>query len=198
MPAAYPKSADVIMLLKDLEISTPSALRLDNLLQQAIAQFERRTGWMPFLATDGTRFFDPDGSHNVQLDAGLLSATSVVFNGRTLVAGNDYWLKPSNIAPYQWIRFAQTLSGKPQSIVVTGSWGFSTTIPGDVYQCIIRLAALPILADHLTSVTGGAVQWSEGSASEEFGEQPLLGVFREWHDYTDLVVSAYKRVTVGL
>ena len=105
---------------------TLSLLDLNAQIDASIAEWERRTRWVPFLATTQTRWFDPPGANRGQggvgygglgglgggslggsnllfLDAGLLSVTSVATHltdtdmaGTVQLEKRDFWLSPTS------------------------------------------------------------------------------------------------------
>ena len=99
-----------------------------------------------------TRYFTDDDIASdgiLWLDNPLLTVTTLT-NGdadATVIASADYWLRPRNESPYWYIKlkdggtttyFEFTTDGE---ISVAGTWGYTTTAPGIVVQCVMRLAA---------------------------------------------------------
>lgn len=145
-------------------------------INSAVSEFERRTGWDPFLATSSTtevRTFDaPYHDGYLDLEGGLLTLTSVTVSGTAQVLDTNVFLRPSNAVrrgmPYTQLQFpylGHTLYGLPNRIAVTGKWGRVTTLPADVWFAVLRYAQV------LTLTSGNQDQditsWSEDGFSEQ-------------------------------
>ena len=130
--AYYPRQEHLELFLRSTGLPAlqndvaRSLLDLNTQIGAAIEEWERRTKWVPFLATDQTRFFDPPGANRGQggvgfgglggigggslggsnllfLEAGLLAVTSVATNltlddpvGSVLTEKRDFWLNPTS------------------------------------------------------------------------------------------------------
>src|SRR5258708_1585837 len=109
---AYPLDADISALVTNSGVTLPSGFVFTGYADAAQAEFEARTGRIPFLedASDVSRTFDPPGDRphsdsyvqsfggqrRLELHAGLLSVTSLVGPGRTFVQDTDFRLMPVN------------------------------------------------------------------------------------------------------
>ena len=206
----YPTDKDLSEALKESGVLTlPSQARMQALIKAAANQFELRTGWLPFLGQVQSRSFDPPGvkvsqtayygggDRKLVLDAGLVTLYSLQVNGTPLVQNKDFWLRPANTAPTQYIEFQISQYGLPLSITVSGLWGYSATLPEDAWLAIIRLAQIDLTGEYLQLSTGGLVKWSEGSVSEEYGSKPLEGVLQGYKTYVDKIIQTYRRIGVG-
>lgn len=82
------------------------------------------------------------------LDKDLLAVTTLLNGAGISIPSNAYWLMPRNKQPAYGI-YLRPDSGyywgnhfSPyEEIVVTGSWGYSTTPPADIVHAAIRVAA---------------------------------------------------------
>lgn len=207
---AYPTNKDLEQALKSAGFtSIPEPARLNALVNAAITQFERRTGWLPFLSSGTTtsRVFDPSivipfssygnpGSSIIRLDQGLLNLEYVKVNGATRALNQDFYLYPSNRSPIVQIQFLFPVIGLPQSIEVNGTWGYSTTIPDDAWLAILRIAMIEVASEYLVNITGGLIEWNEGAAKESYGERPLAHIIDIWRDFTDKTITSYERKDV--
>ena len=130
----------------------------------AIRDWERETGWSPFIkdAVDRTEWYDPPraGSFGCILDLrkGLLSSTSIVIGcqpdgtgGTVAVNSVDFLYGPYDGGlsenPYTELRFLRVPYGGPRSIKIVGRFGYADDCPEDAYQAILFRAAamaLPI------------------------------------------------------
>jgi hypothetical protein len=193
-------------------MKVPSSQRLESLAKAAARHFEKETGWIPFLAspTPSTRQFDPPGIENaymasvrggsrvLELDGGLISVVSITVAGTTYVPGTDCWLKPANSEAKSFIEFGKPIFGLPQSISITGVWGFSVQVPDDAWLAILRLAAISAMDDYVASQTGGMEEWAEGDAREKYGESPMQSTINDFREHAASVIRSYRRVTVGV
>jgi uncharacterized phiE125 gp8 family phage protein len=106
-----------------------------------------------FVAEAGARVYDARGQHITPhlllLDADILSVTSITNGDGTAISPDDVVLRPPNYPPYFGISLKDetglrwTYSGSPQAAIsVTGTWGYSATVPEVIAQAAIRIAAL--------------------------------------------------------
>jgi hypothetical protein len=219
---AYPIVADLDSYLRALGILSDADLAaflanvdLEGLIEAAVDAWEMDTGWIPFLrdSTPVSRRFDPPGpnrrtvsrgGHNrLDLAAGLLEVTAFVTGysstdaGTAAVLEDDYWLWPANAAienrPWTLVEFAASSWGGPQSIQITGYWGYSATIPGDAWQAILRQAGLLAYSEITLQLTGGMVGWSEADVKEEYDLSPLELHRKAWQEQWDRAVNRYRR-----
>jgi hypothetical protein len=202
---------DVTALLENLDLS--------SIADAAKAAWEADTGWKPFLrdATPVSRRFDAPGpnrgrmtrggAQRLELDAGLLQITAFVTGysaslvepdaGDALVVEDDYWLWPPNAAledrPYTAIEFAGYQWGIPQSVRVTGYWGYSANIPHDAWEAILRQAGLLAYSELTLQVTGAMAGWSEADVKEQYDLSPLELHRKAWEMQWDRAVNRYRR-----
>jgi len=75
------------------------------------------------------------------------TGTHSVICGGTLISGANYWLVPRNVGPpYHGILLKTDISDYWQwdidgEVSVTGTWGYSTTVPNDIRRATAVLAA---------------------------------------------------------
>jgi hypothetical protein len=171
--ARYPQESDLRLRIRSLGVLDPDTQEaaLDGMAlaakaSAASAEWEKRSGWNPFLAAaaDTTRYYDPPGPNGqsagggsgwtrgggrrLVLDAGLVSLTSILTGytttdaGTALTVNEDFWLMPeqaaSEGAPYEWIEFVARQFGPPRSVVVTGKCGFCLELPADVFEAVLQ------------------------------------------------------------
>jgi hypothetical protein len=174
--AATPTTTDLTTLLSSLPvpITLPGGFDVASEVAAAIQEFNERLGYLPVFQTDATptvRNFDPPGPDNknlivggsqtLLLGNGLVSCTSI-YNGvdpansdagESLIYQQDYWLEPAQAPqtqpfpePYTSVKFAAVQRGLPQSIVVTGIWGYCQgTIPDDIWLAMLNFCAGNVL-----------------------------------------------------
>lgn len=213
MPAAYPTDAEIAAFLLSDGITVPAGYAVSGYAESASSEFEQETGYVPFLSSgvDSPRTFDPPGAAPLPsgysatfggrrillLRAGLLVLTSVVSNGAALPA-TQYRLLPLNSLvinrPYQVVEFLVPIWGPASSLVLTGHWGFSATVPDDVFQAILRIAAANILRDMGEANLLTPNKWVDGVSSESFDTDRYSNYGKAWHAYADRVISRYKRI----
>jgi hypothetical protein len=110
--------------------------------QKVIEDYTGRT----FEASDGTRYYDASyvEGDTLLLDADLISLTSLTNGDGTEIPSEGCWLLPRNSPPYYAIRLKSSYSwtfDTDGEIIVTGSWGYSTTPPATITHATIRLVA---------------------------------------------------------
>lgn len=210
MPAAMPVSSDVTNLLADAGVTAPSNATVAAALAAAIATWNSMTGYEPFLAASATRYFDPPGgsprgfaspkggSNVLRFDCGLVSLTSLSVAGVSKTQGTDFWLKPANKAasgkPYEWAEFSAPLYGKPNDVVVVGSWGYSATVPDDAWNAVLELAAAIAVAGPNVKASGGVLSYTIGSqVSETFAQSPFKAAIDQWLSDASLCAKGYAR-----
>jgi hypothetical protein len=176
-------------------------------IQGAIAEFNRRTGWHPFVNSSGapqTRTFTATDSNGVlELGAGLLSLTSVSMGGQSYVQDIQFWLEPANASyegePFTSVlfngRYGTSMYATPNRISITGVWGRYREWPADAWNEILRKAAIQTLA--VINQEQDVASWSEDGFSESYD---IVGVITPKDLFTsstkpfDECVSRYRRV----
>src|SRR5579872_4286099 len=115
---AYPTDSDVAALAAT--VALPGGYSFAGMAAAAVAEWERRTGYLPFLGSGSaqSRSFDPPGPNRrtlsgfsllgggrlLDLESGLYGLTSVSIGvgpdspGTELVNGTDFWPEPLNAA----------------------------------------------------------------------------------------------------
>lgn len=172
MRTAYPSLTEFDLFLFASGLITPptgSTTRPQDVLDTgaalfaAIAEWERGTGWVPFLteAVATTRTFDPPGpergpvggifvgvanmggGRRLFLNAGVRTITTLKIGvtptstGTTLVQNTDYWLRPQNATafgrPYTYVEFGSPVWGPPNSVTILAPFGFGATLVSSVW-----------------------------------------------------------------
>lgn len=119
---------------------------------------ERTFRWFyPLIAT---RYYDyPDDLHTLDLDADLLSCTSLVIDGTTTVAASDYLLYPLNSVVKSRIQldlsrgyFFSYSDTRQKAIAVTGVWGWHDDY-ANAYEASGQAVGGTGMTDSSTTVT---------------------------------------------
>ena len=211
MPNAYPVDSDITALINGSGITLPSGYSTSGYAAAAIDEWEKLTGFIPFLNTEGSsaQTFDPPGvrpnaksygslyggERVMALKGGLVSVASVVSSGQTMVLGTDYRLRPGNAAakgkPFTWIEFAYPIWGLPDSVVVTGVFGYcSGSIPQTAWDAIVRIGAAMVARDVLQGIYASPTDIKEGDEAVQQDSFRDLG--QAWEAYSARMVDFYK------
>lgn len=155
MPSDYPTAAELVSYFSDNGYPTINETEAGRLLATAIGEFESLTYFQPFKAVSNTYDFDaPTASSNdgyrLVLDTSPFYAdgltvvhTSPTGAQTTLDVGDDFDLLPLSAGteanPYIILRLNSYFG--PGKIEMTGLFGFTKTIPQDVYDAVMEYAA---------------------------------------------------------
>jgi hypothetical protein len=217
--SAYPATSDVVarLVAGGLAVSPEHADLLTAQLAASVREFERAVDLVPFLAPAGayTRQLDPPIVRNgiLILDRPLASLVSVAYQpigdtSQTLVAADEYTplpaAAPADGRPYTQIAFAAHRWPGPLgypfrgSIYVNGRWGYSTTVPDDVWEAIAGRAAARAFPHVRTAQTGGVASVTRGAGEGQtetvsWGGVPP-GILEEWKAAWSAAVAAYHDV----
>lgn len=210
---AYPVAADITAHLGTIPglpsyISGSYSVSIDS----AVAEFERRTGYTPFLAedTDSTQRFSAgiESGDCVNLPSGYASITSIRCyvtadsQGTLLVEGTDYELFPKN-APYEVIKFTGRRCFGFNDLQVIGKKGYSATVPDDVFMAIIQKVSAPAYNYADQSQGGVADKVKQGPVEITFaksmrgdGLAATSGRAADAFAYFDHVCKQYQRSVI--
>lgn len=222
MPAAWCTGSDLAALLADAGLwdgTPPVGVDACGYVEASRAAFEAGTGRIPFLGTAQTRTFDPPGPNTsgkrwfgfsrgggriLNLGTGLLSVTTLtsgktgLTSGTVLTADTDYVLRPYDAPaegqPYRSIEFLAPQWGSAKSVEIVGVWGWSATIPDDVWAGVLAGAAARagrVLAGRLT---GGVARVAVGGDTFDFGANAWGAQIGAWSDEFDALVRRYMRM----
>lgn len=204
----WPQSSDIESALRALKVwptdtdeqgyvTTQATIQVNAVAQEV----ENITGYHPFLAVRETRYFDAtDGNGVLWLDSGLLSVGSIsVAGGAPLVANTGYWLRGSK-KPYSMVTFAANYYGglvwsTPNQIAIDGDWGYSYTVPADLWAAVKDMATLQTLIA-MQGAPDIASRSQEGLsiAYDLVGPIDDKTRLKAIPDRFDAVVEKYKRV----
>jgi len=169
----YPTEAELVELLEQHGIPVPA--RPGDYLAAAISDWEKATGYSPFLAEGEARRYLYDAPRfGVPLDLGhgFFTVTEVrvdiesprePFGGRVLTESQDYVLLPYTGPPFRAVRFitAPVVGIRAGSILITGRKGYAADVPSDVRVVVLNRAAMRALlaAMPLAMVKQGEVSY---------------------------------------
>ncbi|MCX6359782.1 MAG: hypothetical protein NT029_08255 [Armatimonadetes bacterium] len=199
--------------------TAPTGVDADGYVAAARGEFEARTGRLPFLGTAQTRTFDPPGPNTsgkrwfgfsrgggriLNLGTGLLSVTTLtsgktgLSNGTVLTANTDFVLRPYDAPaegqPYRSIEFLAPQWGSAATIEIVGVWGWSATIPDDVWAGVLAGAATRAGRVLASQASMGVQKVSIGGDSFDFGASPFGAQIEAWADEFDALVRRYMRM----
>jgi hypothetical protein len=209
----YPTGTDVAALLTASGFTAPDGSDLDPYAIAAARQWERETGWLPFIATDSVETCDPPGPAQtfygiggggtvLRLRKGLLSINSVTaMSGTPFTLGTNLALVESAAGwPTEAIRFRFPIYGLPGSVTIDGVWGFCQDDPDDpdlavASRAIVRMAAGQWVVDSVQSKFGTAVvSVTDDDQTVKFDVSLLMKAGEAWANQASLYVSQYKRI----
>lgn len=228
--AAWPGPPDFLGWLArfpGLEVTPGQAAAFAACLSSAQTELEQRTGRQFLAGAVAERRFDPPAGTGFLDLPDLATEPGVVYQPSgstptTWVTEEDYWIPvgalrsgtapgdaaydpitllvlPSYWSPRPGSTGWGTLSG---ALRLTGSWGYGTVLPADVWEaCCARAACLlwPALTYALPGGAGGPTseQWTEGGEKGRRGTatyQSLAPYAAAWQGQVDAVVRRYRRL----
>jgi len=215
---AYPTDSDVAALAASVPL--PSGFAFTGMAAAAAAEWERRTGYRPFLGSGSgsTRVYDPPGPNRrtlsgysllgggriLDLESGLYGLTSLSIGvgpsapGTALTLGTDFWLEPLNAdqigVPWQRVRFRAPIFGLESSVAVTGLFGYGSSVPEDAWQAIARLGCALGLEALVEGLRLGAVKWAEENVSEAYDPTLISGLGDSMRSWAERVLAGYVRI----
>jgi hypothetical protein len=221
----YPTGSDIEAYIRSLSILNPATIddafdlmHLDRKAGAAIGNWTQRTGWLPFLSETQTRYYDPQGPFKdgwirgggrwLDFNAGLLDLTSLKIGvtndqpGTELTQGVDFQLWPYQALqegrPYERAEFLVHRWGWPHSITVEGTFGYSTTLPDDVWETILHEGARIAFAELHLQITRGLYSYRDLNTEIRYAGSSmgaLSAVMKFWQN--DFMQSArqYRRIT---
>lgn len=195
--AGYPTGTDFVAYCSVEGLGTLTTEQGNDLMEQAIREFEQRTGRSPFISAAGTAIFEAQTSASVDgywipLRANTILAadpandivvTSIDLSGvsKVLVFRTDFDLLPldggGNEKPFDYLR----LRSMPDAgrIEIEAPFGYCEDCPADVRQCLYdlafwirakRLARAGVITSGGQTVTkekAGPVEYSYGAAKAD-------------------------------
>jgi hypothetical protein len=191
-------------------------MQLERKASAVFADWQKRTGWNPYLATAAVRTYDPPGPNYeglrrgggriLMLHAGLLQLNSITAGvtldnpGVPLNEGGDFWRTDAagqyNYAmsgrPAERIEFAMPQVGPPNSMVIDGVWGRVYQIEDDVFEGLVHYGAYLAFSELSLSISKGLFEYKDLQTTVRFAgakQSPLSEVMPVWQaDFNALVL----------
>lgn len=217
---AYPTASDLQTFLtaKGLVPSftqgAPASIDYATLIVAARKEVEAdcQRNFLP-TASSVMRVYDPplDRNRILDLEADLLSVTTLQWlpynttTAQVFAVDQDYRLGPPNAqadnAPFQYVEFFRHFYGPhpwalKRSIQIIGTWGFSLTIPEDVWQAILLKATILILPDIAADRSQGFKSWTQQKVTEAYWEEPYGKILERYMQQYLKIVQHYRRLSI--
>lgn len=188
----YPTATDLSVRLVATGIfsNPPTVLQqmldMESAAGAAATEWERMTGYEPFLATatvapaaDPTYHFTPDLSCTLDLEGGFVSISAVSVNGIATTLNTEYRTMPQNAAlkgkPITYLQFTPyyrlpfpALPGQVGSVAVSGVRGYSLTVPDDAWEAIMSIACGRMIPGVSHLFSGGLVKIKQADVEKTF------------------------------
>lgn len=207
---AWPTEAEVgaIMVSSGLASVAPDDDDITPYLNAAIAEWERQTGFRPWLQEDdaASYYYDGPGSTGIlDLRAGFCTVTAIATGitydddtGTALTANRDYILEPLGAReadrPFTQVRFLVSWTNRPRSIKVTGIKGFDDEIADGVWLAVAREAARLAVED-LTESGGDVDRVKQGQVEIEYSSESG-SMLAKWGKSFQMLAASYARMVV--
>lgn len=194
----FPTGAELAQFLVDSGVlaSVPGDLSAYvSMAEAARLDWERDTGWSPWLGTAETRYYDPNGSTLLDPGVGILSISCLKLGGTEQTLNEDYWLLPYNGFPKRLISFDQVLCGDPRSIEITGTWGYQSELTQDVVRAALARGALLAVAQDY-GLGGLKQEVEEGDVRYKLAKDESQ--LAQWRSVYEQAVARHRRVGLAL
>jgi hypothetical protein len=84
----------------------------------------------------------------------------------------------------------------PRCVVVTGGWGYCSTLKPDVYQAVLRRGAQMLFSELMLTNSAGLAEWREGDVLEKYDLKQFEAAIEKWQGIYDKAVKHYRRVCI--
>lgn len=208
----YPTASDLQSFLEGAGIVVGSAikLQLDSVIRGAIKDFERECNRKFLAGSASTRKLDPPtNTDTLVLDRDLATLVSFTYapSGATptvWVEGTDFKAYPLNAVadeiPYTYIEINRLAWEHPLNIVYKGSiqingrWGYSLSVPDDVWMGMVLLGAVTSIC-MAASITTSGVRFKRVEDYEvEYGSGAYSQQISLWSKQVRSVINNYRRL----
>lgn len=202
---AWPIEDDLTARLTALGVTLPAGLDADEVIAEAVSEWDRATKWSPFLAeeSDSETVFDYFGGR-LDFRGGYTEVTEVAANidsgnpsGTVLTEGTDYRLYPSHAPnvnrPYTDIVFVTSVLKGVGTVKVTGKRGYCTTIDRDAWYAVLDRAVKTVL-EFRAGEKGQVVEFQQDTVRKKFASATGGGTIDAFDQRWKKAVGRYKRV----
>ncbi len=194
MAAAYPDSDDVAARAATLGVTISADADVAAILASVLAEWHGAIGYAPFLApgTATEKVFDrPFGSKTLFLATPLAALTSLEDDDVARTVDVDFFLEPYDRpsgSPATRIEFSGVMDGSRRKLAITGKWGWSLTVPDDVFEAHLARAFCVLAESQM--LPGFGVSFAQGSlkVSGSEGDSQLSMWRRSW----ETAVARYR------
>lgn len=141
-------------------------------------------------------------NYDLDLESGLVSFTTCIAGVTGYTIGGpapiQNYLLPQNAlvkkSPYRGVRFTSRPAAiGPQSIVITGRWGFCDVLPPDVWNAILGQAAREVVPMLSAMKRGTLESWTAEDASQKKFEKPYDAALTQWQTEFRIKSVRYRR-----
>lgn len=165
-------------------------------IESAISNWEKTTGWQPFLnldEDDTDRVFRHLTGSLCDFNGGFASIDEIKYDDDTEAATehDDYVLYPEHSYPK---RFLKCLTFPSRKITVTGKFGYCIELPDDVKQAILAFGAAQV-ATQLNG-TGQMVKIKQGDVEYQYAEGSSVNPttqYAQWTTQFKTVAARYRK-----
>ncbi|MEO7718161.1 MAG: hypothetical protein ABIY70_18315 [Capsulimonas sp.] len=213
---AYPTVDDVVKLIDTTNVlpdtdawSAVGCIDWGAHLSEAIEEMETRTGRRFGVTSATARRFDLPANARGLIDLGdeICRIDSITVNGSAIAEDDDYVPGPANAdaagRPWRWIELFTFSNGglvPRRPVTVTGLWGYSSKVPGDVYNAIRYKVAALVAPSLALYVSKGVISWKLGEEEERFASGkdggPMATATAAWEARFDQVAASKRMTTV--
>lgn len=200
--SGWPSTANVVSALAPLVM--PAYVDIAGEIDSAVSDFERDTGYLPFLAeaVDSEVTFTNylESGREVLFPTGYISVSEFWIDDQEMDLGVDFELSPKNGTPIEGATMLEIRRFAPMSLKVVGKRGYRPVLPSEVWSLILSRACAPAyIASGLSSGSAGFSEIRQGpvtlkvaSSEASDGYSGLAGeIAGRWSS----VVGKYRRMT---
>lgn len=199
--AAHVDTTDSAFTMTDAQITGIIAARARSLEKKTQRQFVAgSSGEVRYFDGSGTGIMFVDEYVTVTaVDFFYVPATTVVSVTNFVQVEQQPWANEkiqilqgqANISYGFFLRFPEGRS----NIKVTGTWGYGSTVPEDVFLAVLQAATADVLMTNTLSAQGQTLKYIDGDASEQWSDD-TIGMSSGWLGKGSLweeVCRNYKR-----
>ncbi len=167
----YPTGSDLstYLIATGQITAAPASLLYYNDVMSAVAlDWEKDTGWVPFLAgASASRTFDGGEGYRLFLPVGIISLSALTIDGSAYTVDTDFYLAHQfKGGPYMAVDFPFYVGGDRRAIVITGVFGYQTTLDKAVERALLMRGGREIIDSQFS--TGELKKETVGPVSYEY------------------------------